>query len=385
MTLTVSVPLADRPRRPGGGPPGAQPADARHGCGAHGYQQKCGVPPHGPLTCAFLRCGKATMTLRARRPSERSSITVRSRQAVPLESSRSQQVSPRAACAAGGPAHTPHRGPLRSRRTRAATRLTSASAAVPGRPRPPRLVGPDPRPPGRSPAALPDAADTCRHAAELSPLDPVPWVILLGILRLLGRPAAELRPVWQEITDREPWNREAHLCVLGYLSRGECGSAAQVLDFVEGVRATAPDRSPVTGPELAELVDRHHWSATQGGLEALTAHHLWSRPHAARALGNAAALRSRPGHLTHAGRPGRPQRARVRAGHGEASRRSRCRVRRDRWFSNHTALGLAGTRSNSSRTGTTSYSAESANRCAPPDPDGVRRTHSPIDLVDSIW
>ncbi|MFD0169578.1 hypothetical protein ACFVJH_36425 [Streptomyces decoyicus] len=152
----------------------------------------------------------------------------------------------------------------------------------------------------RSSAPLPDAADSCRLASERSPSDPVPWVILLGILRLQGRPAAELRPVWREIKDRDPWNRAAHLCALAYLSPNEHGSDAQALEFVEEARATAPDRSPVTGLELAALVHRHHRSTTHGGLEAVTAHHLWSRPHTARALGHAATFWPRPGHLTHA-------------------------------------------------------------------------------------
>ncbi|MCX4695638.1 hypothetical protein [Streptomyces sp. NBC_01408] len=150
-----------------------------------------------------------------------------------------------------------------------------------------------------SPSDLSAAEATCRHAAELGPADPVPWIVLLSILRLRGGPEAELASAWREAGARDPWNREAHVQLLGYLSPGECGSVARMLDFVDGVRATAPDTSPVGGLELAALIDRYHWNTARGGLDALTARHLLSRPPAARALGRAAELWPRPGHLTH--------------------------------------------------------------------------------------
>ena len=50
-------------------------------------------------------------------------------------------------------------------------------------------------------------------------------VVHLATLRREQRPHRELSAVWQEVMARDPWNREAYLQVLGYLSPDECGSA----------------------------------------------------------------------------------------------------------------------------------------------------------------
>ncbi|OXY89053.1 hypothetical protein BEK98_40175 [Streptomyces diastatochromogenes] len=147
---------------------------------------------------------------------------------------------------------------------------------------------------------LTTAIDTCNRAAELRPADPVPWVVLLGLLRLQGRPATDLRPVWWEIKDRDPWNREGHLQLLGYLSPEECGSSAKSMDFIEEVRATAPVGSPVCGLELVALVERYQRTMSKGGLEALGANFLWTQQQAARALDHAVAGWLQPGFLCHA-------------------------------------------------------------------------------------
>ncbi|ANP50482.1 hypothetical protein J2Z21_004206 [Streptomyces griseochromogenes] len=147
---------------------------------------------------------------------------------------------------------------------------------------------------------LPAAVDTCHRAADLRSADPAPWVVLLGILRLQGRPAAELRPLWWEVKDRDPWNREAHLQLLGYLSPDECGSSAKTTDFIEEVRATAPVGSPVSGLELAAFVDRYQRAVSKGGIEALSANFFWTQRQAAQALDHAVARWSQPGFLCHA-------------------------------------------------------------------------------------
>ena len=86
--------------------------------------------------------------------------------------------------------------------------------------------------------------ETCRLAAELIPADPTPWTVHLAILRVEQRPSTELSAIWREIKARDPWNREAHLQALGYLSPDECGSSALVLDLLDGVRSAMPPMPP---------------------------------------------------------------------------------------------------------------------------------------------
>ncbi|MFM9551192.1 hypothetical protein ACKI19_02595 [Streptomyces caniscabiei] len=145
-----------------------------------------------------------------------------------------------------------------------------------------------------------EALDACEHAAALRPEDPTPWVVRLGLLRLWRRPSQEVFPLWDEIVRRDPWHREAHFQMLGYLSPWECGSHAQTVDFLDRVRAGAAPTAPTAGLEIAALVDLYQGTLDQGGLEALTAVHLWSRPNAVAALGRAMADWPRAGYLTHA-------------------------------------------------------------------------------------
>ncbi|MGW2250676.1 hypothetical protein ACWCXH_10795 [Kitasatospora sp. NPDC001660] len=156
---------------------------------------------------------------------------------------------------------------------------------------------------GRAAGGMEDAraaADHCYRAAEVAPADPLPWVVLLGILRLMRAESRQLFAVWAEVTARDPWNREAHLQMLRYLSPEERGSRSSQLDFVETLRASAPPVSPVVGVELAALVDEHDRTAAKGGVEALLARRLWTHSRAVGALDAALATWPREGYLRHA-------------------------------------------------------------------------------------
>ncbi|PWI42766.1 hypothetical protein [Streptomyces sp. ICBB 8177] len=156
---------------------------------------------------------------------------------------------------------------------------------------------------GRWQGALADPRaliDDCYRAADLAPDDPGPWVALLGALRTMARPLNEVLPIWREATARDPWNREAHLQMLGYLSPEECGSHVQVLDFVDSVRSAVPPDAPTAGVELIALVERHLRTVSSGGLNALMATRQWAQPQVAAALDQALTDWLKPGFLTHA-------------------------------------------------------------------------------------
>ncbi|SOE15679.1 hypothetical protein SAMN06272775_6567 [Streptomyces sp. 2323.1] len=142
--------------------------------------------------------------------------------------------------------------------------------------------------------------ETCRLAAELVPADPTPWTLQLALLRLERRPSSELSAIWREIKARDPWNREAHLQALGYLSPDECGSSALVLDLLDGVRSAMPSDAPAAGLELTAYVRSHQRAVAEGGLAAVGAGEIWRRPDAARALDHAAHYWTSPGFLSHA-------------------------------------------------------------------------------------
>jgi hypothetical protein len=142
--------------------------------------------------------------------------------------------------------------------------------------------------------------DLCYQAADLAPEDPGPWIAVLGVLRALRCPLSDVLPAWREATARDGWSREAHVQMLGYLSPEECGSPAQVLDFVDSMRSAVPPDAPTAGVELIALVERHRRTVSGGGLTALMASGQWTQPPVEAALDQALSDWPKPGYLTHA-------------------------------------------------------------------------------------
>ncbi|ARF56568.1 hypothetical protein [Streptomyces gilvosporeus] len=151
-----------------------------------------------------------------------------------------------------------------------------------------------------APGDLSAVRDTCRFAAELVPEDPTPWTLHLAALRLERRPTRELSPIWREIKARDPWNREAHLQALAYLSPEECGSSVLVLDLLDGIRAEMPTDAPTAALELTAIVRNHQRAVAVGGLMALGAAEIWRRADVVRTLDQAAQDWPTPGFLKHA-------------------------------------------------------------------------------------
>jgi hypothetical protein len=151
-----------------------------------------------------------------------------------------------------------------------------------------------------SPAESQSVADACYAAADLEPEDPLPWVTLLGLLRVLRRPSREVFSVWREITARDSWHREAHLQMLGYLSPDECGSHGQRLDFVDAARSAMPPGAPAASVELVSMIERHHRTVSAGGVTELLARRQWQQSPMSDALDRAFADWPTPGFLTHA-------------------------------------------------------------------------------------
>lgn len=140
----------------------------------------------------------------------------------------------------------------------------------------------------------------CRQAAELLPADPAPWVALLTCYRLIRASTTDVRWVWEAVKARDPWNREAHLQVLRYLSPRECGSHAVMLQFTDTVRNQAPPRSPVGALALLASLTQYLALQEAGGITALTAHRHWDQPQERALVDQALATWPQPGYLQHA-------------------------------------------------------------------------------------
>jgi hypothetical protein len=155
----------------------------------------------------------------------------------------------------------------------------------------------------RSQGRLDDAADvidSCLRAAELTPQDPTPWVVLLTAARLERWEQQRVFGVWNEILARDRWNREAYLTMLRYLTPEEAGSRMQVLEFVDALRARMPANAPCAGTELTAQVFQYHSVLDRGGFEALVARNHWSHATAVQALDRVAHTWVQPGFLRHA-------------------------------------------------------------------------------------
>lgn len=144
------------------------------------------------------------------------------------------------------------------------------------------------------------ALEDCRQASLLRPEDGAPWLAALGILREQRRPWPEIEPVWNELRARDPWNRQAHLEMLGYLSPDECGSRTAERDFVSSVSSTAPPDSPVAALPLEAELRRYRRNLNAGGAASVTADESWRQPMMAEFLKQAQVNWTRPGFLVHA-------------------------------------------------------------------------------------
>ncbi|MFH0518553.1 hypothetical protein ACHBTE_15405 [Streptomyces sp. M41] len=140
----------------------------------------------------------------------------------------------------------------------------------------------------------------CRHAAELAPADPAPWVALLSCQRLQRAPGRAVQQVWEAAKERDRWNREAHWQMLRYVSPEECGSNALTVQFLDSVTIAAPLGSPVTALALTSSLDRYRRVLTEGGIPALTARRHWSMQQELALVDQALETWLEPGFLGHA-------------------------------------------------------------------------------------
>ncbi|MEV7679072.1 hypothetical protein AB0O64_11035 [Streptomyces sp. NPDC088341] len=93
----------------------------------------------------------------------------------------------------------------------------------------------------------------CLRAAEIRPVDPLPWISLLTVARLYddGVSRGELRRWWDELRRRDPYNTEGHTQLLRYFSARWHGTHGRMYDFARDAAGAAPPGSPL--PVLVQI------------------------------------------------------------------------------------------------------------------------------------
>ncbi|WP_434591999.1 hypothetical protein [Streptomyces sp. A5-4] len=108
---------------------------------------------------------------------------------------------------------------------------------------------------GRS--LMEEAWATCRTALDSWPQDVAPLVVMLALLRTHAPDRDTLGRVWEEIKQRDPWNREAHHEVVAYLLPRFHGAQGEAAWWAEEQASIAPRGLPIAVLPLVVLAEAH--------------------------------------------------------------------------------------------------------------------------------
>ncbi|WP_046497789.1 hypothetical protein [Streptomyces odonnellii] len=106
-------------------------------------------------------------------------------------------------------------------------------------------------------ALMEDAWATCRTTLDVWPQDVAPLVVMLALLRTHAPNRNTLGRVWEEIKQRDPWNREAHHEVVAYLLPRNHGTQGEAAWWAEEQASAAPGGLPIAVLPLVVLAEAH--------------------------------------------------------------------------------------------------------------------------------
>lgn len=106
-------------------------------------------------------------------------------------------------------------------------------------------------------ALMEDAWATCRTALDVWPQDVAPLVVMLALLRTHAPNRNTLGRVWEEIKQRDPWNREAYHEVITYLLPRCHGAQGEAAWWAEEQASIAPRGLPIAVLPLVVLAEAH--------------------------------------------------------------------------------------------------------------------------------
>ncbi|MGW1885928.1 hypothetical protein [Streptomyces sp. NPDC001970] len=100
---------------------------------------------------------------------------------------------------------------------------------------------------------LPASITAAKQAAELDPLNPGPWVVMVTAARGVQYSGAQFRPLWDGLVARAPHHYAGHWQALQYWCAKWFGSDALMLEFAERAVGNAPSGSPLAAMHLHAL------------------------------------------------------------------------------------------------------------------------------------
>jgi hypothetical protein len=140
-----------------------------------------------------------------------------------------------------------------------------------------------------------EARDSCHVALRYTrDEDPVPWVCLLALAQLDDQqllPEHQWTPpdvtlptgpwgLWDELTQRDPYNREGHHRILQFVQARAGGSRhAEALHLAQWVVSWAPKGSPLLVLPLYAYAGRHRARREKAGVADPLARQQWLREH----------------------------------------------------------------------------------------------------------
>ncbi|MEV7197162.1 hypothetical protein AB0N81_35950 [Streptomyces sp. NPDC093510] len=102
-----------------------------------------------------------------------------------------------------------------------------------------------------------EAWATSRAALDVWPQDVAPLIVMLALLRTHAPDRDTLCHVWEEIKQRDPWNREAHHEVITYLLPRHHGKPGEAAWWAEEQASVAPQGLPIAALPLVALAEAH--------------------------------------------------------------------------------------------------------------------------------
>ena len=134
--------------------------------------------------------------------------------------------------------------------------------------------------------AAAEALALCRHAAEMAPEDPTPWVVMLTLSRAVDRDhggtrgRGEFWRRWQEMRARDGFNRDGHHEALTYLYPAWCGSHSEMYDFAYWLAGEAAPGSPLAILPLVAHAEAYRAALVGAPARAQPSPYIhWAMPH----------------------------------------------------------------------------------------------------------
>lgn len=185
---------------------------------------------------------------------------------------------------------------------RAGVRLTFADTWAQAEPRSPHALAllatvlalrsmAGPRGEGSS-EAMERAWKACDAACDALPADPTPYVVMLALLRYHSPHCdrqwrATVQKVWEQVEERDRWNREAHHELLTYMFPTWHGIGGEVFHWAQEQCAQAPRGLPLHTLPLVALAETHRIRMeTEGHRYGLTVHPWTDNPSTQQAWAN---------------------------------------------------------------------------------------------------